>query len=78
MSKVEMTVEVEHFFFKVFNYFYIAICSYIKLENMLEVLLMFILENFLDRFIFTWGCEQCSKMFGEISPESHSYLNDLK
>jgi hypothetical protein len=49
-----------------------------KLEDVLEVLPMFMLESFLDWFIFIWGCEQCFKMFGEISPRSHHYLNDLK
>ncbi len=35
-------------------------------------------QSFLDRFVFFWGCEQCSKMFGEISHVSHYYLKDLK
>jgi hypothetical protein len=35
-------------------------------------------ETFLERFIFIWGCEQCSKTFGQISRGSHYYLKDLK
>jgi hypothetical protein len=49
-----------------------------KLENVLKVLPMIMLENFLDLFVFIWGCEHCSKMFGEISLKSHYYLKDLK
>ncbi len=35
-------------------------------------------QSFLDRFVFFWGCEQCSKMFSKISPGFHYYLKDLK
>jgi hypothetical protein len=49
-----------------------------KFEDVLEVLPMLMLESFLDQFVFIWGREQCSKTFGEISPESHCYLKDLK
>ncbi len=77
MSKVEMKVGVEHFLFKVFNYFYIVIWFCMKLEDVLEVLPMLIPKNLLD-LVFIWGCGQCSKMSSEISPESHYYLKDLK
>jgi len=36
------------------------------------------LETFLEWFIFIWGHEQCSKMFGQISFGSHYYLKDLE
>jgi hypothetical protein len=49
-----------------------------KLENVLEVLPLFMPKSFLDQFVFIWGCEQCSKTFGEISPKSHYYVKDLK
>jgi hypothetical protein len=49
-----------------------------KFEDVLEVLPMLMLESFLDQFVFIWGREQCYKTFGEISPESHCYLKDLK
>ncbi len=39
---------------------------------------MFMPESFLDQFIFIWGPQQCSKMFGKISPDSYYYLKDLK
>jgi hypothetical protein len=49
-----------------------------KLEDVLEVLPMFMLESFLDQFVFIWGREQCSKTSGEVSPSTHYYLKDLK
>ncbi len=49
-----------------------------KLEDVLEVLPMLMPKSFLDWFIFFWGCEQCSKIYGEISLGSHYYLKDLK
>jgi hypothetical protein len=49
-----------------------------KLENVLENLPMFMPKNFMDEFIFIWGCEQCSKTIGEISPKSRCYFKDLK
>jgi hypothetical protein len=49
-----------------------------KLEDVLEVLPMLILEFFLEQFVFIWGHEQCSKMFGQIYPRSYYYLKDLK
>jgi hypothetical protein len=49
-----------------------------ELEDVLEVLSMFMLKNFLDRFVFLWGREQGCKMFNEITPEFYYYLKDLK
>jgi hypothetical protein len=49
-----------------------------KLEDVLEVFPMLVPKKLLDWFAFIWGCEQCSKMCGEISLESHYYLMDLK
>ncbi len=69
---------MEHFLFMTFNYFYIGIWSYMKLEDVLEVLPMLVPKNLLDLFVFIWGREQCSKTCGEISFESHYYLMDLK
>jgi hypothetical protein len=49
-----------------------------KLEDVLEVFPMLMPKSFLDRFVFIWGHEQCSKTSSEISPKSHYYLKDLK
>jgi len=67
-AKVEVRVGAEDFLMKTFEKFYVAIWSYMKLGNVLGVLPMFMLENFVDQFIFIWGREQCSKMVGQISP----------
>jgi hypothetical protein len=45
---------------KAFQKFHITIWYYMKLEDVLEVLPMLMLESFLDQFVFIWGCEQCS------------------
>jgi hypothetical protein len=39
---------------------------------------MFMLESFLDQFVFLWGHEQGCKMSNEISPKPYYYLKDLK
>ncbi len=73
-TNVEIKTGVETFFSKAFHKFHIAIWSCMKFEDVLEVLPMFMLENFLDCFVFIWGHEQCSKTFGEISSRSHYYF----
>jgi hypothetical protein len=49
-----------------------------KFEDVVKLLAMFMFENFVDQFVFIWGCEQFSKTIGQISPRSHYYLKDLK
>jgi hypothetical protein len=56
-NKVEVRVGVEHFLSNAFKKFYIAICSCMKLEDALEVLLMLMLEKFVDEFV----------LFGDVS-----------
>ncbi len=73
-----MQTRVEHFFSQAFKYFYIIIWSCMKLEDVLEVLPMLILETFLERFVFIRGHKQCSKRFGQNCPKSYYYLKDLK
>jgi hypothetical protein len=75
---MEVRIGVEIFWSKTFLKFHITIWSCMKFEDVLEVLPMLMLESFLYWFIFIWGHEQFSKMFGEISPRSHYYLKDLK
>jgi hypothetical protein len=78
-AKMEVRAGVEDFLVKAFEKFYLAICFYMKLEDVLEVFPMFMPENFMDRFVFIWGHEQCSKTIGgKISPGSHYYFKDLK
>jgi hypothetical protein len=64
--KMEVRVEVENFLSKATQKFHIIIWFYMKFEDLLEVLPLFMPESFLDRFVFIWGHEQCSKMSNEI------------
>ncbi len=77
-KKMGVKTRVEDFVSQAFKYFYIVILSCMKLGDVLEVFPMFMLETFLELFIFIWGHEQCSKTFGQISLGSHYYLKDLK
>jgi hypothetical protein len=77
-KKMEVRTRMQHFFSHAFKYVYIAIWPCVKLDDVLEVLPMLMLEYFLERFFFIWGCEQCSKTYGQISFGSHYYLKDLK
>jgi hypothetical protein len=47
-TKVEVKTRVENFISKAFQKFHIVIWSCMKLEDVLEVLPMFMLESFLD------------------------------
>jgi hypothetical protein len=56
-TKVELRVGVENFLPTTFQKFYITIWSCLKLEDVLEIFPMLMVENLLDQFIFIWGCE---------------------
>jgi len=60
-TKMEVKARMEIFLSKTFQKFHIVIWSCMKLEDVLEVLPMFMLESFLGWFVFFWGREQCSK-----------------
>ncbi len=77
-SKVEVRVGVEQFLSNVLKELYIAIWSYMKLEDVLEVIPMLMPKKFVNEFVFIWGHEQCSKSFGQITPGSYYYIKDLK
>jgi hypothetical protein len=70
-TKMEVKVRMEKFLAMAFKKFYISIWSCMKFEDVLEILPMFMLEFFLDQFVFILGHEQCSKMFGEITLNSN-------
>jgi hypothetical protein len=76
-SKVEVRDGIEHFFSNVFNKFYIAIWSCMKLEDVLEAFPMLMLKKFVE-FVFIWGHEQCLKTSCQIIPRSYYFINDLK
>ncbi len=77
-SKVEVRVGVEQFLSNVLKELYIAIWSYMKLEDVLEVLPMLMPKKFVNEFVFIWEHEQCLKTFGQITPGSYYYIKDLK
>jgi hypothetical protein len=77
-NKIEVKVKIEHFFVNAFKKFHITIWSYMKLKDVLEILLMLMPKIFVGQFVFIWGCEQCSKKFNIISPSSYYYLKDLQ
>jgi hypothetical protein len=77
-AKMEVKAGMEDAFVKAFEKIYITIWSCMKLGDLLEILPMFMPENFVNRFIFICGCEQCSKIASQISPGSHYYLKYLK
>jgi len=56
-TKMEVRIGVEFFFNKSFQKFHIIIWSCMKFGDVLEVFPMFMLESFLDQFIFIWGHE---------------------
>jgi hypothetical protein len=56
-AKMEVRARVEDFLVKSFEKFYVTICSCMKLEDVLEVLPMFMPKNFVDWFVFIWGRE---------------------
>jgi hypothetical protein len=65
-SKLEVKVGVEHLFYMVFNCFYIGIRFYMNLRDVLEVLVMSMLNYFLDWFF----------KFGDVN-NSHILLDKL-
>ncbi len=73
-----MKVAFKNFLSNAFNYFYIAISSCMKLEDVLEVIPRLIPKNLLEQFVFIWGHEQCSKTSSQFFPKSYYYLKDLK
>ncbi len=57
-AKVEVRARLEDFLLKAFEKIYVAIWFCMKLQDVLEVLPMFMPTNFMDQLVFIWGCEQ--------------------
>jgi hypothetical protein len=51
-AKMEVGFRVENFLAKAFKKFHNAIWSCMKLKDVLEVLPMLMLDNFVDQFVF--------------------------
>ncbi len=56
-AKMEVKIGVEDFLVKAFEKNYVASLSCMNLEDVLEVLPMFMPANFVDWFVFIWGHE---------------------
>jgi hypothetical protein len=56
-AKMEVRTRMEDFLAKAFEKFYVEIWSYMKLKDVLEVLAMLMLENFIGWFFFIWEHE---------------------
>jgi hypothetical protein len=56
-AKVEVKTKVEDFLVKENEKIYVTIWSCMKLQDVLEVFPMLMPKNFMDQFVFIWGCE---------------------
>ncbi len=77
-DQVEVRIGMKKNLAKALENFYATIWSFMKLEDMLKVLPMLMLDNFVNKLVLIWEHEQCSNMSSEISHGSHYYLKDLK
>jgi hypothetical protein len=50
--KVETRARIQHFFICAFKKFYIGIWSCMFIEDVMEVLILLLLQDFIDRFVF--------------------------
>jgi hypothetical protein len=57
VSKLEICVGVHGFLSQAFLHFYIAICSCMLLEDVLEILPLLMPKTFINQFVFVWGHE---------------------
>jgi hypothetical protein len=67
-SNVEVRIKVEHFLPTTFNYFYMGNGSCMKLEDVLEVFQMLMLEKFLDQFILFEDLNNAHKILDKLHP----------
>jgi len=58
-NKLEVKVGVQHFLARAFKRFYIVVWPYMLIEDIMEVLTLLLLQNFIDQFVFIWGHEKC-------------------
>jgi hypothetical protein len=47
------------------------------LEGVMQVLPLLVPQTFVDQFVFIWGCEQCTKTFGQLNTWTYYYVRDL-
>jgi hypothetical protein len=76
-TKMEAKAKVQHFFTHAFKKFYIRIWSCMLIEDVMEVLTLLLLLDFIDQFVFIWGHEQCSITSGQLTVGNYYCLKDL-
>jgi hypothetical protein len=76
-TKVEVKVGVQHFLTHAFKKFYIGIWFCMLIEDVMEVLTLLLLQDFIDQFFFIWGHEQCSMTSSQLTTRNYYYLKDL-
>jgi len=54
---LEIYARVQNFLSQAFEHFYIVIWSCMLLEDVLEILALLMPKDFVDQFVFVWGCE---------------------
>jgi hypothetical protein len=47
------------------------------LEDVMHVFLSLVPQAFVDKFVFIWGCEQCTMTLGQVTTRTYYYLKDL-
>jgi len=76
-TKVEARARIQHFFILVFKKFYIGIWSCMLIEDVMEVLNLLLLQDFIDQFVFIWGHEQCLMKSNQFTIGNYYCLKDL-
>jgi hypothetical protein len=47
------------------------------IENVMEVLVLLLSQDFIDQFVFIWGCEQCSMTLSQFIARNYYCFKDL-
>jgi hypothetical protein len=66
-----------NFFFQVFKKNYIAIWSFMLLEDVMQAFPLLPPQVFVNQFAFIWGCEQCTRALGQFIVGTYYYFKDL-
>jgi hypothetical protein len=51
-TKMEARARIQHFLIHAFKKFYIGIWSYMLIEDVMEILTLLLLQDFIDQFFF--------------------------
>jgi hypothetical protein len=76
-TKVAARVGVQHFLTHAFKKCYIGIWFCTLIEDVLEVLTLLLLQDFIDQFVFIWGHEQCSMKSCQLTTKNYYCFKDL-